>query len=140
MNRPMTPEQVEEARGLIERPYFDRNDVPRTLDEMINLEPDWAASRFRHMETIVIPQLKEQVETERKFTFKYENLFAKEEMRRKELQEEVLDITERLKDTLHDKVISDAKYLGEIEQLTEQNANYKDQITALVKEKHRREE
>jgi len=31
-------------------------------------------------------------------------------------------------------------YLAEIEQLTEQNQNYKEQIVNLVKEKHRREQ
>ena len=57
-----------------------------------------------------------------------------------QLQEQVLDITERLKDALHDKVMADAKHLGEIEQLQEQNANYKEQIKELVKQKYRGEE
>ena len=35
-------------------------------------------------------------------------------------QLEIADLTERLKDALHDKVMADAKHLGEIEQLQAQ--------------------
>lgn len=35
----------------IERPYEDVNGNPCTLEEMLRVEPQWAASRFRFMET-----------------------------------------------------------------------------------------
>jgi predicted RNase H-like nuclease (RuvC/YqgF family) len=38
---------------LIERNYFDSDDNPRTLNEMVKLEPGWAANRIREGEKAI---------------------------------------------------------------------------------------